>query len=178
MIFMNMKKIWKILGHVIAISLALTVVSCNAQASDLLEIDNTEPAGFAETTNPYGYKEGDPFPLVVKNEVAFFGGHVGTYNLGLKDTNSQSDLNNLIRNPKSNTGTHDYGIPSDIYCYVQAIALDGDGDGKKNHVAFAGYNNDTKHAEAWLIDMDSSDRKPNGVVDLGPMTWLSDGSYK
>lgn len=147
-------------------------------SADLLEIDNTAPAGFAETSNPYGYKEGDPFPLVIKNEVAFYGGHVGTYNLGLKDTNSQSDLNNLIRNPRSNTSASDYSNPSGIYCYVQAIAFDGDGDGKKNHVAFVGYNNETKHAEAWLINMDDTEKTPNDVTDLGPMTWLSDGNYK
>ncbi|MBQ2763695.1 MAG: S-layer homology domain-containing protein [Firmicutes bacterium] len=147
-------------------------------SADLLKIDNTAPAGFSETTNPYGYKAGDPFPLVIKNEVAFYGGSGGGTELGLKDTNSRDDLNTLIREPSDKTGDTDYGRLDSVYCYVQAIALDGDGDGKKNHVAFVGFNNKTYHAEAWLIDMDSTDKNPKDVVDLGPMTWLSDGNYE
>lgn len=147
-------------------------------SANLLKIDNTAPAGFAETTNPYGYKAGDPFPLVIKNEVAFYGGSGGGTELGLYDTNSRDDLNTLIREPSDKTGDTDYGRLDSVYCYVQAIALDGDGDGKKNHVAFVGFNNKTYHAEAWLIDMDSTDKTPKDVEDLGPMTWLSDGNYE
>lgn len=58
-----LKKIGKILGHVIAIGLALTVVSCTAQGAEtvpILNLDKTAPAGFGETMeNPYdiGYNK-------------------------------------------------------------------------------------------------------------------------
>ncbi|MBR5329233.1 MAG: S-layer homology domain-containing protein [Firmicutes bacterium] len=162
-----------ILVAILAFCLLASPLSAN-----LLEIDNTPPAGFSETTNPYGYKEGDPFPLVIKNEVAFYGCSVSNAELGLKDTNSRDDLNDLIRDPSDKTGDDDYANPGGIYLYVQAIAFDGDGDGKKNHVAFVGINNSTYYAQAWVVDMNSSDRKSSEVVNIGPMTWMSDGKYK
>ncbi|MBQ1252659.1 MAG: hypothetical protein IIY02_07065, partial [Firmicutes bacterium] len=158
--------------------LSMILIFCFAVpiSADLLELDQVEPAGFEDTTNPYGYKEGDPFPLLVQDELVFFGGSGGSHHTGLKNADSTDALNSFTNNPKSNSSDTSFGVPEGKFSFVQAVAFDADGNGTKNHMFFIGmrYYDNTYHAYGWVVDMASSDRKVLATYDIGNMSWVGD----
>ena len=84
---------------IFSLLLSMILIFCFAVpiSADLMSLDDVEPAGFEDTSNPYGYKEGDPFPLLVRDELVFFGGCDGSHHTGLKNADSTDALNSFTK---------------------------------------------------------------------------------
>lgn len=81
---------------------------------------NTKPAGFDNTTNPYGYAVGRPFAMVEKNELLYFETY-GTSATGkIADVGTPESLKNFIskKGTASDASLPQYGhqCASDVLC--------------------------------------------------------------
>lgn len=146
-------------------------------STDLLNLDQIEPAGLQNAVNPYGYEAGQPFLLIEQNELLL-------YNSRKRDSNDS--VNNVTwydtyRSAGSSAIFDDTGVfqnkatisPGDTATsgtlrLVQGTAFDPFGTGRKDHVAYVGVGNGGS-AYLWVVDEDGE--QLGGSVDLGKMYW-------
>lgn len=137
---------------------------------------NTKPAGFDNTTNPYGYNVGRPFAMVEKNELLYFETY-GTSATGkIADVGTPESLKNFI----SKKGTaSDASLPNmDIsalqtyYAFVQSVSFDPFGSGRRDHVAYVGLNKSDKQVYLHIYDTRTGEYK--GKQWVGEMNWMFD----
>lgn len=137
---------------------------------------NTKPAGFDNTTNPYGYAVGRPFAMVEKNELLYFETY-GTSATGkIADVGTPESLKNFI----SKKGTaSDASLPNmDIsalqtyYAFVQSVSFDPFGSGRRDHVAYVGLDKSDKQVYLHIYDTRTGEYK--GKQWVGEMNWMFD----
>ena len=137
---------------------------------------NTKPAGFDNTTNPYGYNVGRPFAMVEKNELLYFETY-GTSATGkIADVGTPESLKNFI----SKKGTaSDASLPNmDIsalqtyYAFVQSVSFDPFGSGRRDHVAYVGLDKSDKQVYLHIYDTRTGEYK--GKQWVGEMNWMFD----
>lgn len=139
-------------------------VTTNGSAEKIFAMDQTAPSGYdpESTENPYGYGKDVPFMMYSQNEMAF---QVETqiestsrlskvkyyeqFNPGDIDDSEMAE--NLLENDSSyKTGG---SLEQDVKAhYVKAIACDPTGSGRKDHIAYIGYQPSTGYVITWLQD--------------------------
>ena len=87
---------------IIAVCLPLSVFAADpsepqfsSDAANTL-MKNTKPAGFDNTTNPYGYDVGRPFAMVEKNELLYFETYGESATGKIADVGTPESLKNFI----------------------------------------------------------------------------------
>ncbi|MGI6752615.1 MAG: S-layer homology domain-containing protein [Anaerovoracaceae bacterium] len=112
--------------------------AASSQFDSILKMDKVAPSGYDpnSTENPYGYKLGEPFLLNAISELLIY----KTYDLNnsSKVHKSSTSYDDAIKsnafsssNPTNLSGTKEY-------LYVEAVAFDPAGSGRKDHVAYIG----------------------------------------
>ena len=137
---------------------------------------NTKPAGFDNTTNPYGYDVGRPFAMVEKNELLYFETYGESATGKIADVGTPESLKNFI----SKKGTaSDASLPNmDIsalwkyYAFVQSVSFDPFGSGRRDHVAYVGLDKSDKQVYLHIYDTRTGEYK--GKQWVGEMNWMFD----
>ncbi len=137
----------------------LPIVSPVAQAASsqfdsLLRMDQILPSGYdpTSTENPYGYKLNEPFLLNPISELLLY----KTYDLNDSGTKhmSTTSYDDAIKNKAFNANNTTGLDGTKGYLYVEAVAFDPSGSGRKDHVAYIGlkYNSDrqTYYIMVWV----------------------------
>ncbi len=163
--------------------------SKNSQFDDFIQMDD-EPAGFdpQNTNNPYGYGIDQPFLLVEQNELLLY----QTYDLDkdnrrawttyyegfdkgkVTDSVASGKLDVAVNFWSEKGSFAGYGTFADTraYGYVQAVAFDATGSGRRDHVAYVGYDYQTKKVVTWVQDAREHNRK-TAVKVLGTAEWIA-----
>lgn len=141
----------------------------------LLEI-NDRPKEMNNASNPYGYSEGIPFNLAPQDELMYlYSGLTHRYfnQSGMKydiyegisaGTSINGDRTNLGRSVITGNGYRTWG-------FVQAIAFDPYGTGRKTHVAYIGLDNKNWGFKLNVIDLISKKQSVNEYY-LGSAEWI------
>lgn len=158
-----MKK--RIIGLLLVICTVVTLLptlspvshAASSQFDSILNMDQVEPSGYDpdSTENPYGYKLNEPFLLNPISELLLY----KTYDLDSdsKKHMSTTSYDDAIKNNAFNANnTTSLGNTKD-YLYVEAVAFDPTGSGRKDHVAYIGldYNYidpDYSTIKVWVQD--------------------------
>lgn len=137
--------------------------------------ENTVPAGYDKTTNPYGYDVDRPFAMVEQNELIYFETYTGRTTGKIADVGTANSLQSFISN--SNTAS-DSSLPNvDIsafsnYAYMQAVAFDPYGTGRRDHIAYVGLNRGDQKVYAHVYDAVNNRFICSQAV--GEMKWIFD----
>lgn len=140
---------------------------------------NTVPAGYDKTTNPYGYDVDRPFAMVEQNELIYFETYTGRTTGKIADVGTANSLQSFISN--SNTAS-DSSLPNvDIsafsnYAYMQAVAFDPYGTGRRDHIVYVGLNRGDRKVYAHVYDAVNNSFVGSQVV--GEMEWIYDNKGK
>ena len=140
---------------------------------------NTVPAGYDKTTNPYGYDVDRPFAMVEQNELIYFETYTGRTTGKIADVGTANSLQSFISN--SNTAS-DRSLPNvDIsafsnYAYMQAVAFDPYGTGRRDHIVYVGLNRGDRKVYAHVYDAVNNSFVGSQVV--GEMEWIYDNKGK
>ncbi len=136
---------------------------------------NTVPAGYDKTTNPYGYDVDHPFAMVEQNELIYFETYTGRTTGKIADVGTANSLQSFISN--SNTAS-DRSLPNvDIsafsnYAYMQAVAFDPYGTGRRDHIVYVGLNRGDRKVYAHVYD--AVNNRFVGSQVVGEMEWIYD----
>ena len=136
---------------------------------------NTVPAGYDKTTNPYGYDVDHPFAMVEQNELIYFETYTGRTTGKIADVGTANSLQSFISN--SNTAS-DSSLPNvDIsafsnYAYMQAVAIDPYGTGRRDHIVYVGLNRGDRKVYAHVYD--AVNNRFVGSQVVGEMEWIYD----
>ena len=136
---------------------------------------NTVPAGYDKTTNPYGYDVDRPFAMVEQNELIYFETYTGRTTGKIADVGTANSLQSFISN--SNTAS-DSSLPNvDIsafsnYAYMQAVAFDPYGTGRRDHIVYVGLNRGDRKVYAHVYD--AVNNRFVGSQVVGEMEWIYD----
>lgn len=136
---------------------------------------NTVPAGYDKTTNPYGYDVDHPFAMVEQNELIYFETYTGRTTGKIADVGTANSLQSYISN--SNTAS-DSSLPNvDIsafsnYAYMQAVAFDPYGTGRRDHIVYVGLNRGDRKVYAHVYD--AVNNRFVGSQVVGEMEWIYD----
>jgi hypothetical protein len=193
-----MKKRRDLVIRLVAAALSLTFVitlfpftvfadnnSSPVTSDDLLDIDGTTPAGYSstDTTNPYGLKAGRTVQSVAQSELLMSMSQYSnntytnswqafdTYSSGVTSSSLNARSNDLLTSltdAKGNFtgGTKGYNFFS--YRYVQCVAFDPGGSGRKNCVAYlALYGN-----KLYLWVVNSIDGTHSQIVEVADISYL------
>ena len=135
--------------------------------NQLLTIDNTDPEGFdpADGSNPYGSTEDTEGTLAIPwDELAVLTESWDKETNNLKwyrgDKGSQKDK--ALSGFDKVTST---GVAYENYIYVQSVAFDKSGSGRKDIVAYVGYNTNDKKYHLWTINTSDGNKTTDVVVD-------------
>lgn len=140
---------------------------------------NTVPAGYDKTTNPYGYDVDRPFAMVEQNELLYFETYTGRTTGKIADVGTANSLQSFISN--SNTAS-DSSLPNvDIsafsnYAYMQSVAFDPYGTGRRDHIVYVGLNRGDRKVYAHVYDAVNNSFVGSQVV--GEMEWIYDNKGK
>ena len=140
---------------------------------------NTVPAGYDKTTNPYGYDVDRPFAMVEQNELIYFETYTGRTTGKIADVGTANSLQSFISN--SNTAS-DSSLPNvDIsafsnYAYMQSVAFDPYGTGRRDHIVYVGLNRGDRKVYAHVYDAVNNSFVGSQVV--GEMEWIYDNKGK
>ena len=140
---------------------------------------NTVPAGYDKTTNPYGYDVDHPFAMVEQNELLYFETYTGRTTGKIADVGTANSLQSFISN--SNTAS-DSSLPNvDIsafsnYAYMQAVAFDPYGTGRRDHIVYVGLNRGDRKVYAHVYD--AVNNRFVGSQVVGEMEWIYDNKGK
>ena len=143
---------------------------------------NTVPAGYDKTTNPYGYDVDHPFAMVEQNELIYFETYTGRTTGKIADVGTANSLQSFISN--SNTAS-DSSLPNvDIsafsnYAYMQAVAFDPTGSGRKDYVVYVGVHRTRKQVYAILSNTVTGKQCGTYIINF-PLDWIadSDGDFQ
>lgn len=136
---------------------------------------NTVPAGYDKTTNPYGYDVDHPFAMVEQNELIYFETYTVRTTGKIADVGTANSLQSFISN--SNTAS-DSSLPNvDIsafsnYAYMQAVAFDPYGTGRRDHIVYVGLNRGDRKVYAHVYD--AVNNRFVGSQVVGEMEWIYD----
>lgn len=156
---------------------------------DILRLQDT-PAGFdAESwDNPYGYDKDVPFQMTEVNELMvyrntydqwphdYYGNpenRVDWYEDYKVETN---DSHKQMLDNFTDQGTYSGNIASSggpVYSYTEAVSLDATGTGRRDHVAFVGFdgsNDSNDNVYLWLMDTTTGNYSP--VCLVGEADWI------
>ncbi|HZK41925.1 MAG TPA: hypothetical protein VFD14_03015, partial [Clostridia bacterium] len=174
--------------------------SKNSQFEDFTHMD-AEPEGFdpQDPNNPYGYDVGQPFLLMEQNELLLYqtydldkGGRAWTtyyegFDKGrVTKSVASGNLDVAVNSWRDQGSFAGFGTFADTraYGYVQAVAFDATGSGRRDHVAYVGYDYQAKKVVTWVQDAREHNRK-TAVKVLGTAEWISNtqgenglGQYK
>ena len=140
---------------------------------------NTVPAGYDKTTNPYGYDVDRPFAMVEQNELIYFETYTGRTTGKIANVGTANSLQSFISN--SNTAS-DSSLPNvDIsafsnYAYMQSVAFDPYGTGRRDHIVYVGLNRGDRKVYAHVYDAVNNSFVGSQVV--GEMEWIYDNKGK
>lgn len=173
----------------------------NSRFDDFIHMDD-EPEGYdpQSNNNPYGFGVGQPFLLSEQNELLLYqtydldktGGRAWTtyyegFDKGRVASGVASGNLDLAVNSWREKGSFaGFGTFADTraYGYVNAVAFDATGSGRRDHVAYVGYDDQSKKVVTWVQDAREHDRK-TGVKVLGTAEWIANtqgenglGQYK
>ena len=139
-----MKK--RIIGLLLVICTVVTLLptlspvshAASSQFDSILNMDQVEPSGYDpdSTENPYGYKLNEPFLLNPISELLLY----KTYDLNdsSKKHMSTTSYNDAIKNNAFNENDTTSLFGTKDYLYVEAVAFDPSGSGRKDYVAYIG----------------------------------------
>lgn len=136
---------------------------------------NTVPAGYDKTTNPYGYDVDHPFAMVEQNELIYFETYTGRTTGKIADVGTANSLQSFISN--SNTAS-DSSLPNvgisafSNYAYMQAVAFDPYGTGRRDHIVYVGLNRGDRKVYAHVYD--AVNNRFVGSQVVGEMEWIYD----
>lgn len=136
---------------------------------------NTVPAGYDKTTNPYGYDVDRPFAMVEQNELIYFETYTGRTTGKIADVGTANSLQSFISN---NNTASDSSLPNvDIsafsnYAYMQAVAFDPYGTGRRDHIVYVGLNRGDRKVYAHVYD--AVNNRFVGSQVVGEMEWIYD----
>lgn len=147
------------------------------EPSDLLNLDEQEPAGFDsnDTTNPYGYGLDEPFMMAPQNELLnyiTYDGNVKTTiseDFRLDSTNSENITSSQMYGKKAFVKTSPLG-ETKRYSYVQGIAFDPTGKGRNDYVAYIGYDYDGGRVVVWVVNANTG--KSSVAYHAGYADWI------
>ena len=138
--------------------------AASTQFDSILRMDQVTPSGYDpnSTENPYGYKLNEPFLLNPISELLLY----KTYDL---DSDSKKHMSTtsyddaIINNAFNSGNTENLGGTKD-YLYVEAVAFDPTGSGRKDHVAYIGldyddFDPDYSTISVWVQDTVTGDVK-------------------
>lgn len=141
-----MKK--RMIGLLLVICMVVTLLptlspvahAASSQFDSILNMDKVEPSGYDSTSteNPYGYKLNEPFLLNPISELLLY----KTYDLNdsSKEHRSTTSYDDAIKNNAFNPNKQTSLDNTKDYLYVEAVAFDPTGSGRKDHVAYIGLN--------------------------------------
>lgn len=176
-------------GAASAAGAAGAAASSSSSADDRFAsiIEPGVPSGYSDDiANPYGKPIGEKFLLSEQNELLLyysFDTNKNTKNQHANwfDTFNQGSSPSLT---ESNTGFKDSGTydNTQAYNYVQAIGFDPNGTGRKDHVAYLGYQrtgdkNDKGYYVLWVVNTKDGTQSDVLRVQSAPgasCNWLDD----
>ncbi|MCR4633122.1 MAG: fibronectin type III domain-containing protein [Erysipelotrichaceae bacterium] len=144
---------------------------------DIMKMADNPPADWYSTKDPYGYGLDNMFFLNQQQELL-------VYRYSGK---SGHTINSYDRLAAENTGYPldgakspvEYGVDqTHAMSYVQSVAFDPTGSGRKDHIAFIGvyadeFKNDKTKAHVYVYVM-GKNNKCSSMLDLGHASWMSD----
>ena len=136
---------------------------------------NTVPAGYDKTTNPYGYGVDRPFAMVEQSELIYFETYTGRTTGKIADVGTANSLQRFISN---NNTASDSSLPNvDIsafsnYAYMQSVAFDPYGTGRRDHIAYVGLNRGDQKVYTHVYDAVNNRFICSQAV--GEMKWIFD----
>ncbi len=137
---------------------------------------DTVPAGYDKTTNPYGYDIDHPFAMVEQSELLYFETYDRTAVGKIADVGTPSSLESFIysKSTASNTSLPNMDISefSTYYAFVQSVAFDPYGSGRRDHVAYIGLDKRDRKVYVHVYDARTGDYC--GKKYVGDMSWMFD----
>ena len=178
--------------------LPLTAFADPAETGEFTSmIDPGMPKNYSDDmANPYGYDKGQKFLLNEETELLLyysFGSNNNTkpentetkwfdsFQPFIKDSNTDLRKNNA--SSFKTEGSYDGGgINTQAFGYVAAVGFDPNGTGRKDHVAYVGYENGQQTIDGtnnykgyvlWVQDTRSGNQYGPWKVSIGSSNWLS-----
>lgn len=161
----------------------------NSQFDDFINMD-AEPDGYdpTSTNNPYGYGIGQPFMIVEQSELLLYHSYDHNKDSGRSWTTYYEGFNKGTVTNSVASGNLDVALTSwsdkgsfsgvgafadtKTYCYVDAVAFDASGSGRRDHVAYVGYDNVNRNIVTWVQDTRQHNRQTSVKV-LGYSDWIA-----
>jgi len=147
--------------------------AASTQFDSILRMDQVTPSGYDpnSTENPYGYKLNEPFLLNPISELLLY----KTYDLDSdsKKHMSTTSYDDAIKNNAFNANnTTSLGNTKD-YLYVEAVAFDPTGSGRKDHVAYIGLDYDDFDPDYSIIKVWVQDTVTGEVKHEWPSSFVA-----
>ena len=155
-------------------------------------MDPGTPENYSEDmANPYGYEKGRPFLLSEQNELLLYytyetdknsdntkgNRHTAWYDKYVHggDTTLRDDSKGTVQGGFSAFGEYNR---TDAYSYVTAVSFDPTGSGRRDHVAYVGYENvkDRKQGYyVWVLNTRTGEQYgPTRISKADNSSWLED----
>lgn len=137
--------------------------------------ENTVPAGYDKTTNPYGYDVDRPFAMVEQSELLYLETYTNHITGKIADVGTASDLYNFVYSKRtaSNSSLPNMNFVDLSNCVlIQSASFDPDGTGRNDHAAYVGLNRRDKNV--YLFVYDARDGKLCSSEVVGEMNWAFD----
>ena len=173
--------------------LPYTVLADSAAASDAARgdqrfgslIDPGKPSGYSDTMmNPYGYGQGQRFLLSEQNELLLYYTFDTDKNPQHRYTawydSYEKGKGTSLRDKRDGFGSFGMYDGTQAYAYVEAVGFDPNGTGRRDHVAYVGYENGSTGGEKgyvlWVLNTVSGQQYGPFRVSNGACGWLEKNS--
>ena len=129
----------------------------NQQFDALINMDNKKPVDFDpnSTENPYGYPKDQPFLLNAENELMLYHNKNGFHQINVYDQwqgGQGKDFKLDLNGNGEQGGFKDRPVHKSAksYAFAEGVAFDPNGTGRKDHVAYVGY--DDNSIVVWVVN--------------------------
>jgi hypothetical protein len=173
-------------------ALSGTAEAAGAQDAQFNKILNpTAPSGYDanSTEDPYMKGKDHPFLLSEQDEALFYtqynGDNRGSVTQSVGDTFKKGTVSDTkctgqplkVNGDNYNSASSISGGPQGM-AYVTAVSFDPTGSGRRDHVAYVGYNVDTQMIETWVMDAKAgSYSTPTALTEKITNKWIQLNQY-
>ncbi len=148
-------------------------------------IDPGKPSGYSDTmANPYGYPQGQKFLFSEQNELLLY----YTFDTQSKPEHKytawyddyEKGKGTSLRDNKDGFGSYGMYSNTRAYAYVDAVGFDPNGTGRRDHVAYVGYENGKTGGEKgyylWVMNTVSGEQYGPVRVSNASCEWLQNNN--
>ncbi len=148
-----------------------TTSTTSNQFSNILDLGSTKPEGLDDAnTTPYGTKMNQQFLLSEQNELLLQTSH--DTNNGNNNSNNQWNYYDTIENGNFSFGdtSQSFGSELDSLSFPEAIAYDPTGSGRKDHIAYIGFDGTSKTISMYVVN--TTNNSVSETKQLADAKWL------